>query len=100
VGSALDDVDRDLVADNARERAEQIFIEKIEQLSSKFDTGWTTTTNDKGQQASALFIGGGRKTGLLHVLQHLVLDATSIVNRLQEVTILEALDTMRIRHTA
>lgn len=80
MGSALDNVYRDLVADNARERAKQIFIEEIEQLSSKFDTGWATTTNDKGQQTSALFIGGSRKAGLLHVLQYLVLDAASIVN--------------------
>jgi hypothetical protein len=98
--SALDDVDGNFVAHNARERMKQVLIEQIEQLSSEFDTSGTTTTDNERQQTPALLVGSSGQTSLFHIIQHLVLDPASIVNGLQEVAVLETLDTVWVCHAA
>jgi hypothetical protein len=47
VGSALDDVDRDLVAQDLGEGVKQIFVEHIEKLGREFNTSRTTTADNK-----------------------------------------------------
>lgn len=98
--SALNNVDRDLISDNARERIEQVLIQQVVQLGSELNTSGTTTTDHEGKQTSALLVGRSRKTGQLHVLQHLVLDPASIINSFQEVTVLETLDSMWVCNTS
>lgn len=97
---ALDNVDGDLIANDTRERMQQILVEQIKQLSGKLDTSRATTTHNKRQQAFALLVGGRGKTSQFHVLQDLVLDPASIVNSLQEVAMLQTLDAVRVRDAA
>ena len=79
---------------------QQVFIEKIEQLGSKLNTSWTTSTHDERQQALALIVRSSGETSHFHIFQHLVFDLASIVNRFQEVAVLEALDAVRVRNAA
>lgn len=79
---------------------EQILVEQIEQLGSEFDTSRATTADNERQQAPALLVTSSGETGLFHVIQHLVLNLSSVVNGLQEVAVLETLDTVWICHAA
>lgn len=100
MSSALDDVNRDLIPDNSRERMEQVLVEKIEQFRGKLHTSGTTTADHKRQQTLAFLVTGGGQTGQFHVLQHLVFDLARIVNGFQEVAVLETFHAMRIRQAA
>jgi hypothetical protein len=93
-------MDGDFIADNARERVEQVLVEEIEQLSSEFNTSRTTTADNERQQTSALLVSSSGQTGLFHVIQHLVLDPASVVNSLQKVAVLETLNTVWVCHAA
>lgn len=47
MASALNDVDGDLIANDAREGTQQILVEQIEQFSGKLDASRPTTTHNK-----------------------------------------------------
>jgi hypothetical protein len=49
MGPALNNVDRDLISDNARERIEQVLIQQVVQLGSELNTSGTTTTDHEGK---------------------------------------------------
>lgn len=82
MASALNDVDGNLIANDAREGMQQILVEQIKQLSGKLDTSRATTTHDERQQALALLVSGCGQTSQFHVLQDLVLDLASVIDGL------------------
>lgn len=95
--SALDDMHGDLVPQDLGED-KQVLVQQVKQLRRKLDTSGTAATDNKRQQTLAVLVTGGRQTGHLDIFQDLVLDSPGIVDCFQMVTVLEALDTMRVRH--
>jgi hypothetical protein len=100
VASALDDVNGDFVSQDAWVVVAEIFVEHVVQFGGKFDTGWTTSADDKGEQATSLFIGRGWEGSGFEVADDFVADQACIGNVFEEVAVFETFDTVRVSHGA
>lgn len=99
VTTALDNVHGDLVPENLREGVKKVLVEQIEQLRGELNTRRASTANNKRQETLALVITSRGQAGKFHVLQNLVLDLPGIVDRLQEVAVVESLNAVGVGNT-
>ena len=75
----------------------KVFIQHVEELGCKFDTGWSTTGDDKREEALPFLVGSCWQARMLKIRQDLVPDVTGIVDGFEKVAIFEAFDSMWIR---
>lgn len=99
VTTALDNVHGDLVPKDLREGVKKVLVEQIEQLRGELNTRRASTANNKGQETLALVITSRGQASKFHVLQNLVLDLPGIVDRLQEVAVVESLNAVGVGYT-
>lgn len=59
MASALDDVDRNLVSQDAGIVFAQVLVQHVEELCSEFNASGAATTDDERQESSPLLIGSG-----------------------------------------
>lgn len=97
--TALDNVHGDLVPKDLREGVKKVLVEQIEQLRGELNTRRASTANNKRQETLALVITSRGQAGKFHVLQNLVLNLPGIVDRLQEVAVVESLNAVGVGYT-
>lgn len=98
--TALDDVHGNLIPKDLREGVKKVLVEQIEQLRSELNASRAATADNEGQKSLTLLVTGRRQAGKLHVLQNLVLNLPGIINRLQEVAVVQSLDAVGVGYTA
>ena len=97
---ALEQVDARELAERLGEEALDVLLDHVKDLGGNLDTGRTATADYDREQAAALLLRLGWQRRDLEVVHQVLAQVTRVLDCLEAVAVVEALDAVRVGHTA